>query len=291
MPPKLAPKTTDMQYIELKMQVDKPAIGNEILIAFLATLGFESFVENEEGFLAYIPKNDFQNTDFQEFINNFKSADFQFTFELNEIKNQNWNAVWESNYESVIIDNQCYIRAPFHASRPDLLYEILIEPKMSFGTAHHPTTALIISYLLKENLTAQKVLDMGTGTGILAILAKMRGANSVLAIDNDQNAYENCLENVQRNQCSDIEVVMGDAKAIKNGDYDVIIANINRNIILNDLPAYAKALKNGGRMFLSGFYKEPDLELITNHAAKYELFLDSFMEKENWVAAKLIKNS
>jgi len=276
-----------MQYIEIKCTVSPIETGNEIVIALLADMGCDSFVETEDGVLAYISKEIFEVEALDALFSGMSDGDFSVSYSWKEIEEQNWNAVWESNYESVLIDDRCYIRAPFHPHREDVEYEIVIEPKMSFGTAHHPTTSQMISYLLQENCNDKTVLDMGSGTGVLAILALMRGAKKATAIDNDSWAYENCLENVSRNDIQNMDTVLGDANSI-NASYDIIIANINRNILMQDMKKYADALNKNGVLLLSGFYLEPDLAILREEAEKHNLIFDSYKEKENWVAARFM---
>lgn len=279
-----------MQYVEIICKVSDPQEGNEIMIALLADMGCDSFTEPPEGVCAYIPKQDFDPQALQELA--LAAQNFAFSIELSyaDMEDKDWNAEWESKYQPVLIDDICYIRAPFHPAKDNVQYEILIEPKMSFGTAHHPTTAQIVSYLLKEDCKDKTILDMGTGTGVLAILAAQKGATYALAIDNDSWAYDNCVENVNRNhQQHKVEVVLGDATAIKNGPYDIVIANINRNILLHDMHAYARVLKAGGILYLSGFYLHPDLDLLAEEARKYDIELLSHTVKNDWVAARLQK--
>lgn len=277
-----------MRYIEIHCKIDNPQEGNEIMIALLADLGCDSFVENEEGVLAYIPQKDFRKEIFDDLLVN-NAVPYSFTLNYQLMEDKDWNAEWEANYSSVIIDNCCLIRAPFHESVPNMLYEIIIEPKMAFGTAHHSTTSQIISYLLEENCNAKKILDMGTGTGVLAILAALKGAKHITAIDNDEWAYNNCIENVEKNNIHIIETILGDAKSIKDVDYDIVIANINRNILLQDMATYAKVMTDNGVLFLSGFYKEPDLDILLQEAKKYQLEITSYKEKNGWVATRLEK--
>lgn len=277
-----------MRYIEIHCKIDNPQEGNEIMIALLADLGCDSFVENEEGVLAYIPQKDFRKEIFDDLLVN-NAVPYSFTLNYQLMEDKDWNAEWEANYSSVIIDNCCLIRAPFHESVPNMLYEIIIEPKMAFGTAHHSTTSQIISYLLEENCNAKKILDMGTGTGVLAILAALKGAKHITAIDNDEWAYNNCIENVEKNNIHIIETILGDAKSIKDVDYDIVIANINRNILLQDMAIYAKVMTDNGVLFLSGFYKEPDLDILLQEAKKYQLEITSYKEKNGWVATRLEK--
>ncbi len=257
--------------------------STEHLMAVLGVLGFESFVEGENELLAYMPSKDFDPAILD---NEMLSSDVigQISFTWSVIADQNWNAVWEENFQPVTIDGKCHIRAPFHPANKEVEYEIVIEPKMSFGTAHHETTALMIKYLLEIDLKDMKVLDMGCGTGVLAILAALKEADRIIAIDNDEWAYKNANENVRRNNTPQIDVYLGDASLLKDQVYNVIIANINRNILLSDIPVYAHCLLDNGVLLLSGFYLE-DLPKIEEAAVSFGLVYDSHKEENNWVAA------
>lgn len=254
----------------------------EILIALLSELGFESFVENEKTLDAFISEQlcNALETGFTEEILRIVPG----TFESKLIAEKNWNAEWESNYPLVEVDGLCRIRAPFHANTAGFKYDIVIEPKMSFGTAHHETTFQMIQYILEDDMLDKSVLDMGCGTGVLAILAAKKGAKSIVAVDNDEWAYRNSLENIQMNNASHIKVYLGDAGLSHLDKYDVLIANINRNILLNDIPVYSKMVYTGGKLYLSGFYSE-DLPLITAKAMEYGFNFASKKEKNNWIAA------
>jgi ribosomal protein L11 methyltransferase len=278
-----------MNYTEIDCTLSFPEISREIMIAFLADMGCDSFEETETGVKAYIPKDYFCKEQLDGVKEQCTELGFDCSCEITERKQENWNAVWESNYESVVIDGQCYIRAPFHPAKPEMKYEIAIEPKMSFGTAHHETTALMISYLLTEDCEGKAVLDMGSGTGILSLLAAMRGAKRVLAIDNDIWAYENGKENAARNNIHTIETLCGNADSIKNAPYDIVLANINRNILLQDMEKYVQAMQAGGILLLSGFYQEPDLPILIEEAAKYGVTFHSSKTKNNWAAARFVK--
>lgn len=272
-----------MEYIELNCSLPAGEIAfAEILMARLGELGFESFQETSEGLLAYIPAHDFDpsilNTE------ELWPADIEVNYTWRTVPDENWNAVWESNFEPVTIAGRCHIRAPFHPVRSDMEFEIVIEPKMSFGTAHHETTSLMIEVLLDADLDGKNVLDMGCGTGVLAILAAMRRAAEVTAIDNDEWAYHNALENVIRNKQPGINVYQGDAGMLENMKFDVIIANINRNILLSDMQSYVNCLDSGGLLLMSGFYRE-DLQLITEKAAALNMLYTDHRVKNNWVVA------
>ena len=199
----------------------------------------------------------------------------------------NWNAEWEKNFNPIIVDDLVSIRAPFH-NNPNVKYDIVIEPKMSFGTGHHETTHMMVQHLLQLKLENKKVLDMGCGTGILAIFAEMKGAKPIDAIDIDNWCYLNSIENAERNNCNSISVYEGDASLLKNKNYDVIIANINRNILLNDIKIYANCLSSGGILLLSGFYKE-DFTIINKEAENQKLKLDGELIKNNWMSLKFVK--
>lgn len=257
----------------------------DILVAELGEVGFESFTENEDGVVAYIQKADW-NASLLSDIQILQSEEVEFSYEVKEIEQVNWNEEWEKNFEPIVVDDEVSIRAPFHKD-PGLTYDIVIEPKMSFGTGHHETTHLMVQHLRSMNLQGKKVLDMGCGTGILAIFAEMKGAKRVDAIDIDNWCYENSIENVERNKCKVISVFEGDSSLLKLKTYDLIIANINRNILLADMMVYATSLKENGTLLLSGFYTE-DIEVINTSAEKNGLVLNKKLERNNWVGLKYV---
>lgn len=271
-----------MSYTELNCRVFPAEPATDILIAQLAEIGYESFVESDTGLLAYIPTTEFD----AEALNSLPVIEtnmFDISFEYAEIEEENWNAVWESNYEPVLIADQCYVRAPFHDPHPKATYDIVVEPKMSFGTAHHETTFLVAQLMLDIDFKGKRVLDMGTGTGVLAILAQKMGAEKIVAIDNDEWAYTNAIENLERNEVINAEVILGDAADIRNEEYDVIIANINRNILVRDMNSYAKVLKDNGMILLSGFY-EHDRIIVEKEAEQNNIQAQKNVEKNDWVA-------
>lgn len=263
-----------------KVSPQKPAV--EILIAELGYVGFESFVETEEGVNAFIQSSEW-NKEILEGIYVLNSGEFEIDFTIEEIEQINWNKEWEKNFSPIVVDDICCVRAPFH-EKPNTTYDIIIEPKMSFGTGHHETTHMMIQYILKNDMSNKKVLDMGCGTGILAILAEMRGGGPIDAIDIDNWSYLNTVENVERNNCINITAYEGDILLLSEKKYDVIIANINRNILLEDIKYYVSSLNINGKLFLSGFYKE-DLEMISKECESYNLNYVDHINRNNWIAA------
>lgn len=278
-----------MNYIELSFSIEPQTPFQDILIAELAEIGFESFDETEAGLLAYIQESIFDEKQVKN-LSILNNDLVKINFTQKSIQDENWNAVWESNYDSVVIDERCYIRAPFHPSKPNVEFELLIEPQMSFGTAHHETTANMISLLLKEDVRGKSFLDMGCGTGILAILAHKKGASPVCAIDNDEWAYRNSIDNVAKNDASDISVHHGDAALLVDKKFDVIFANINKNILLADIETYTKSLTKNGKLFMSGFY-ENDLSDIKAKAEQLGMAYVKHLIKNEWVAVKFEKQS
>lgn len=268
---------------EFKVQPLQPA--TEILIAELGYAGFESFVETETGVTAYIQKKEWHDAILDD-IYILGSDEFNISYTFEDIEQTNWNEEWEKNFNPIIVDDACSVRAPFH-SKPETEYDIIIEPKMSFGTGHHETTHMMIQHILKNDFKEKSVLDMGCGTGVLAILAEMKGAKPIDAIDYDNWCYLNSLENVERNNCDHITVLEGDASLLKDQKYDTIIANINRNILLNDMAAYTKCLNANGALFLSGFYVD-DIPAIEEECNKQGLTYVERLEKNKWVALKFV---
>jgi len=273
-------------YYEFQFTIDPVQPASEILIAELGYLGFESFVENDDGITAYIPEEEYEE-DILANIHIIQSEDFKITYEQKEIERVNWNEEWEKNFTPILVDDHCSVRAPFH-EKPDVEFDIVIEPKMSFGTGHHATTHMMIQHVLKNSWNEKSVLDMGCGTGVLAILAAMKNAQTIDAIDIDNWCYLNTLENIGRNDCEHINVEEGGAELLEGREYDTILANINLNILLRDMPVYSACLKQGGDLFLSGFY-HGDLPAIKQACEKYGLKYIENLEREEWVAAKFSK--
>jgi ribosomal protein L11 methyltransferase len=275
-----------MDYIEL-------TIGNftgfdpGIVIAQLAELGFESFTETENGIEGYIREDMYLEIPVKKYLQKV-NAEHGLSHSLRKIPAQNWNALWESAYEPVTIAGKCRVRAPFHAPVEGLQYDLVIEPRMSFGTAHHETTSLMLELLMLEDVKGKQVLDMGCGTGVLAILADKMEAAEVIAIDNDEWAFSNARDNMEKNDTRAVTVIMGEADAIPGPGYDLILANINRNVLLRDIPVYAGFLKNHGVLLLSGFY-EQDVDQIKGVSEMSGLRYDNHKSENNWVGAKFIK--
>ena len=276
----------DSIYIAYEFSVTPKNPATEILIAELGHVGFESFVENDTGVTAYIQKQEW-NSNILDDLYILGSAEFKIKFSYHEVIQTNWNKEWEKNFNPIQVDGLVSVRAPFHEN-PSLKFDIVIEPKMSFGTGHHETTHMMIQHLLALDLENKKVLDMGCGTGILAIFAEMKGAQPTDAIDIDSWCYQNSIENVQRNGCKHITVLEGDSSLLKGKKYDVIIANINRNILLSDMKIYTDCLHQEGILLLSGFYKD-DIAIIESEVVKHGLVFDKMIQRNSWVALKYLK--
>lgn len=279
-----------MNYFELDCKiVPFEATISEILIAELAELGYESFVENDNGLLAYITEDLF-NAELLSSLTIASNPEHEITFSHKLIEQENWNETWEKNYfEPILIDNQCVIRSTFHQEFPEVKYQITIDPKMAFGTGHHETTSLMIKEILHHDVEGKTILDMGCGTGILAILSSMRGAKDITAVDIDEWSYRNTLENIELNATWNIHVMHGDISIIEDRKYDIIFANINKNVLLNDIPQYAKNLHKGAFLFLSGFYVT-DFEDIDNIARKSDFELIKMEENNKWAMLKYFKS-
>ena len=261
---------------------------SDILMSELADAGFDTFVETETGFEAYIPENLFKRSAVDQ-IGAEVPGNYHIDFSTEVIPAQNWNEVWEKNYfKPLVISNQVVVRAPFHSEYPACRYEIVIEPKMAFGTGNHETTSLVMETMLEMKLSGKPLLDMGCGTGILAVLASMLGANPVTAIDIDVWSYRATIENAGLNNTHNISAFLGDAGLLGAEKFDVILANIQKNIILADLHKYDQVLEPDGLMLVSGFYLA-DLEDIKQAAEKIGLVFENYKEKNNWVAVLFSK--
>ncbi|MES2486505.1 MAG: 50S ribosomal protein L11 methyltransferase [Bacteroidota bacterium] len=273
------------QYIGYYFTVEPKEPGAEILMAELGETAFESFEETENGLSAYVQKQ-FWDENVLNDIQILNSDEFKISYTVEEIEQVNWNEEWEKNFEPIEVDDTCRIRAPFHEYK-EVTYDIVIEPKMSFGTGHHETTFMMTQHLLETELEGKKTLDMGCGTAILAILAEMKGAQPIDAIDIDNWCYVNSIENAERNNCTHITVEEGDAALLAGRKYDVIIANINRNILLNDMQQYVDCLNENATLLLSGFYEE-DIPFIDASCTEKGLKLVKKHQKNNWVALKYV---
>ncbi len=268
----------------IKVVPREPAAG--IFTAALAELGFESFEDTDNGLIAYIQEADFDEESLLQ-IPYWKSEAWRASYSLERIPLQNWNAVWEADYHPIQVSDLCVVRAPFHkAPEPPVTYDLVIAPKMSFGTGHHETTWLMLSALLGKNVSGKRVLDMGCGTGVLGILAHRMGAQKVVGIDIDAWSVENARENADRNQGESIEFRLGEADAIGEDRYDIILANINKNILLDQLGHYATALESGGVLLLSGFYPA-DIQDLIDAATLHGLIHENTLERGAWSALEL----
>jgi ribosomal protein L11 methyltransferase len=275
-----------MDYIELTI-TGYGDYDPEIIMAHLAELEFESFTEEAGTLKAYVAADRYDKDAAGDLVRELEKV-AGIHHETRTIPAQNWNAAWESAYEPVVVAGRCRVRAPFHAPDPSMPYEIVIMPKMSFGTAHHETTALMLELMMEENLQGKRVLDMGCGTAVLAILAHLMQASDVVAVDTDEWAYENAIENTVANGAPGIRVIRGDASSIPVQSYDLVIANINRNVLLNDIPIYAGCLTPGGILFMSGFYEE-DLAMIRSRAEQCGLHYSGHRTANNWTGVKFVK--
>ena len=279
-----------MDYIELKITYSPISEeASDLMAAFLADMGFESFVADETGLTAYIEASGYSAESVKEMLSDFPmDIDWQIKDEF--IKSQDWNEEWEKNYfQPILIGGDCVVHSTFHKDVPEAKYDIVIDPKMAFGTGHHATTSMMLRHLLGMDLRDKSVIDMGTGTGILSILAAMRGATSITGIEIDPDAAENARENVRLNNVN-VEILTGDSSALSTLiPADLFIANINRNVILADLGRYSAALKSGGEMLLSGFYRE-DVAMLERAASLYGLSIETILEEEGgWTSLRLKK--
>lgn len=279
-------------YIELRVDLDPcDETATDLLAALLADAGYESFVPDTTGLTAYIPVENHSATALAEVFDQYPFSSAITSSKTTVIEGRDWNSEWEKNYfKPIIVGDKCVIHSSFHTDIPTCPYDIVIDPKMAFGTGHHATTSLIIEQLLPADLKEKNVIDMGTGTGILAILAAMRGARPVTAIEIDPFAQVNAVENVRLNGHAEINVILGDASKLPaDENADIFIANINRNIITGDLHTYVKALKPGGLMLLSGFY-EADIPVVMQTAAPLGLTEEGHTVKgDNWTCLRLRK--
>ncbi|MBQ8673721.1 MAG: 50S ribosomal protein L11 methyltransferase [Bacteroides sp.] len=280
-----------MKYLAFKFQtMPCTEIANDVLSAVLAEVGFESFVEQADGIDAYIQQTLFDEQALKEALEDFPLPDTEIAYTYEEAEDKDWNEEWEKNFfQPIVIGDRCVIHSTFHQDVPQAEYDIVINPQMAFGTGHHETTSLIIGELLEHDLTGKNVLDMGCGTSILAILARMRGASSCTAIDIDDWCVRNSLENIGLNHVDHIRVCLGDASTLADkGPFDVVIANINRNILLADMQHYAARMNPSATLLMSGFYVE-DIPAIRAEAERNGLTFIAHREKNRWAAVKFVR--
>lgn len=265
-------------------------MATDILAAMLAEVGYESFVPDAEGMTAYVPHNSYDAEALAQVVADFPLENYRITYATEKIEGEDWNAEWEKNYfQPIVVGNECVIHSTFHTNIPQARYDILIDPKMAFGTGHHQTTSLMLRAILASDMTGKRVLDMGCGTALLAILARKCGATQVTGIDIDEFAYENALENIRLNDTSDIDIRLGGVDALKDGEcFDFILANINRNILLADMAAYAAHLHSGASIFMSGFYLE-DMDILKEEATHCGLRFERYAEDNRWTMMQFVK--
>ena len=278
-------------YTKVKFAVTpNEEMATDVLAALLAEIGFESFVPEDEGMSAYVPQALYNEENIATVVAEFPIEGFEITYDCQFIEGEDWNAQWEKNYfQPIVLGEDCVIHSTFHTDVPKARYDILIDPKMAFGTGYHQTTCHMLRAILASDMSGKSVLDMGCGTALLAILARKHGAEKVVAIDIDEFAYENAKENVALNGTPDIEVRLGGADAIKESDsFDYVIANINRNILLMDMVNYVRCMHSGSQIFISGFYTE-DMEVLKEEAARHGLRYLDYAENDNWAMMKFVK--
>lgn len=269
-----------MEYTEVDIKLKEVDPFSEILVAMLDEIGFESYIEEESGIKAYVPNKQLDKVSLQQILSDISDLT-DLSFSINVIKKKNWNAQWENNYKPVFINERCVIRTDFHEPINDVEYEIIINPKMSFGTGHHETTSLIMNEMFTLDFKNKSILDVGCGTGVLAILASKLGSTNVVGVDFDEWAFENAKENAELNNTFEVEFLHGEVSSIGEEKYDIILVNINRNVILNDMSFYINSMCDFAEIILSGFLEE-DISLILNKSKEFGLDLVSLKNKNKW---------
>lgn len=275
-----------MKTFEYSFTMPSSDIQHDMFVTMLADLGFDSFMDDSLGLKAYYSAEKRNDLAVESLLSEPAFYDIRL-INVEEMPDKDWNEVWEASYQPVVVNERCRVRAPFHEPDPSFEFDLVIEPKMSFGTANHETTAQIIAMMLETDFQGKTVLDMGSGTAVLAILAKKLGAARTMAIDNDEWAYRNAFTNCELNGIVNIEIVLGDASSIK-GKFDVVLANINRNILLRDMPLYVAAMSPNAHIFFSGFYTN-DLPSIRAEAERLGLHYCRHLSRNEWVAAEFYK--
>lgn len=279
-----------MQYIKVTFSFTAiEEYQQDLLISDLAEIGFNTFEDTENGFAAFIDLDSYALENLTAVLDSYKE-ELEITYAVTEIAAENWNEEWEKNFEPLIIDEQCYVRATFHQPQPQYQYEIVIDPKMAFGTGHHQTTTMMMQYILATDVQGKNILDMGCGTGILAILAAKKDAASLVAIDNDDVCYLSTLENSELNGITNLTAACGGKETIPQQTFDIILANINRNILLDQIPTYSGVLASGGSIFFSGFYETPDLDMIKAACEALQIRYVDHKKIGEWVAAQFKKD-
>ena len=276
----------NMKTFEYLFTIPNSDIQHDMLVTMLADIGFDSFMDEDQCLKAYCSAECRDDNAVEQLLLDPAFADIHL-LKVEEMPDKDWNEVWEASYQPVVVNERCRVRAPFHEPDPSFEFDLVIEPKMSFGTANHETTAQIITLMLETDFQDKEVLDMGSGTAVLAILAKKLGSARTVAIDNVEWAYRNAFTNCELNGIKDIKIVLGDASAIQ-GEYDVVLANINRNILLRDMHCYVDAMRPKAHIFFSGFYTE-DLDSIKAEAERLGLRYCRHLSRNNWVAAEFMK--
>ncbi len=278
-----------MNYIEIKVDITaKPAFSNDIVVALLAEIGCESFTEENRIVSGFIQKELFSEQEYQNFLAQIAETIGKCETSYEELEQKNWNAEWESQFEPVVVGEDCIVRAPFHEKPQNIKYDIVIEPKMSFGTGHHETTFLMLQQMLQEDLVGKKSADCGCGTGVLGIMAEKLGASSVYAFDYDEWCYINTKENVEVNNCTKQTVEQGDMSLLKDKNFDFVLANINRNILTSNMSLISRSMSENSRVLMSGFY-EKDIPIVEKQALENGLKLVSYNTKNNWAVCVFLK--